>query len=96
MFNRYDLNRNGTISKAEWRGDKLAFARLDSNNDGKLGNEEFERQYRDMEKRFNTLDRDHNGVLTREEWRGQSAGNFDKLDDNRDGQITLEEFVGAV
>ena len=42
-WRRMDLDRNGVISRAEWRGRPAVFARLDRNNDGVLTRSEMAR-----------------------------------------------------
>ena len=95
LFDRFDRNGNGMISRTEWRGDVRSFARLDLNRDGRVEHGEFARSYRAIDQRFGELDRDDSGTLSRREWRGQ-RGRFNRADDNRNGQISFMEFFGIV
>lgn len=65
-FDRYDKDRNGTVNRDEYLANrKKAFAKLDTNGDGKLSFEEYAVK---TTTKFNTADRDHNGVLNASEF----------------------------
>ena len=53
MFEETDTNKDGTISKDEWRakGDKL-FAEIDTNKDGKISPDEMKAHREAMHKKF--------------------------------------------
>src|SRR5262245_57315752 len=44
-----------------------------------------------LERRFTALDKDHSGGLSRAEW-PRAARAFDRVDLNKDGQLTLDEL----
>ena len=75
------------------------FDRMDTDRDGKVTREEFERAYQTRARRaldrFRALDTDRDGTLSRQEFmqeapQGQSA--FSALDRNKDGRISQEEY----
>lgn len=99
-----DTDRDGAISKAE--ADAM-FARIDTNQDGKLDQGEM-RAYRkaqheqfraEMRQRFDAgfkaADKDGDGALTKQEAQAGMpplARNFDRLDANKDGKLTQDEI----
>src|SRR3954471_17329753 len=44
------------------------------------------------EQRFAALDKNHDGAITKDEWGDRSPAGWDRLDGDKDGKITLEEF----
>lgn len=100
-FAALDRNNDGVVSTLEWQGDLDTFRRLDRNDDGVLTRNEYVNQpvgflgsviERVQERRFRDLDYNNDGVLRPSEWRGD-LDEFDRLDLNRDGVVTLSEFT---
>ena len=90
-FRGMDRNRDGVISRSEWRGNDRAFQNQDWNRDGVLsGREVRANARRNRNGRAEAVDRNRNGVIERGEWMG-SAREFNRLDRNRDGYITSAE-----
>ena len=103
-FPALDTNRDGRISRSEWRGTANSFRVRDWNNDGVLSGDEVRmgayppagsleaRDYRmSVDERFDYLDYDNNRVVTEREWDG-TLQQFDRLDRNRDGRLTRAEL----
>jgi Ca2+-binding EF-hand superfamily protein len=103
-FQEMDTDRNGEISRAEWRGSDRAFRNQDWNGDGKLSGDEIRAGARrpgrgtvgttGTSDRFVDLDSNRDGRLTPAEWHGSTVV-FDALDANGDGLLTREEALGA-
>jgi Ca2+-binding EF-hand superfamily protein len=100
-FVQYDRNRDGVLSRSEWRDNTADFRRADRNNDGWVtmreylyGNVVYERppDASGRTTRFNALDRNRNGFVTRGEW-PYATLEFDRLDRNRDGVISRDEYL---
>ena len=51
-----------------------------------------------LEQRFNAVDTNHDGVLDREEANAMPMlkAYFDKVDSNKDGKVTLQEYLDAI
>jgi Ca2+-binding EF-hand superfamily protein len=98
MYQRLDTNRDGKISREEWRGRAEGFAKLDTNADGFLTPEEMQagRFQRDGSARRGPrmMDQNHDRQVSRDEWKGP-AEVFDRLDTNHDGSLTREEFAAG-
>jgi Ca2+-binding EF-hand superfamily protein len=99
-FPGLDANRDGWISRGEWRMGAAEFNRIDTNNDNRISRFEFETvaghgdspvQY----DRFSNGDSNRDGWLTRSEWRGSEAV-FTRLDANRDNRLSRAEYDAAV
>ena len=91
-FYALDVNRDNRISRDEWRDARAAFDRFDENRDGVLTRAEYSSAAVDDDaERFSILDVDRNGAITRGEWRG-SAASFTRLDRNRDGRLSPQEY----
>ncbi|MBI4475111.1 MAG: hypothetical protein HY646_20765 [Acidobacteria bacterium] len=95
-----DSNRDGIISREEWRGPATGFTNLDINKDGLITMEEADqaRPGRGFGPRggmgnFEQIDSNRDGKISRQEWQGPPQM-FDRLDANRDGFITQQELRG--
>jgi Ca2+-binding EF-hand superfamily protein len=91
-FGAMDRNRDGAISRAEWRGNDTSFRRHDWNNDGVLAGDEVRTADSQIAHNFALVDLDRNGHVTAQEWRRA----FTDLDVNRDGSLTEDELWGVV
>ncbi len=88
-FRGMDRNRDGVVTRAEWRGNDQSFREHDHNNDGILSGEELHADVRDgLVQDFAMVDLDGNGHVTPQEWRRA----FNNLDTNRDGSLTEDEL----
>ena len=101
-FQTLDRNRNGVISRGEWRGETMDFDDVDRNGDNRITLEEcLDMDASDdygpgatgREGRFARMDRNGDGVLTRSEWRESSS--FSRADRNGDGVVTRREYLNA-
>jgi len=102
-FRSMDSNRDGRISRDEWRGSLWEFRSNDANGDGVLTPDELRAYNRngavgtsgtidnDAAARFDALDRNRNGRIERREWTG-TAAEFDRLDTNRNNLLTPDEL----
>lgn len=103
-----DADHDGKVSRAEWKGNDVSFQMLDRNGDGVLSGDELgpakpapedpaataarlEAARVRQERIFRWMDLNHDGRVTKAEWRGE-AGRFARLDRNKDGALTLEEY----
>ena len=97
-----DADRDGVVTRAEWRGTADGFRQQDTNRDGVLSggelrapvapdpastDDEDTRRRASAAARFAGMDRDHDGVITRAEWRGGNQA-FRKQDTNGDGVLS--------
>lgn len=111
-----DANGDGTVTRAEWdaaiatRGAEASrragemFARLDTNNDGQLGQAELQAQRanraehrgRRQERRERPrMDTNNDGQISRAEWLAVPDRMHERADANRDGRVTREEAESA-
>jgi hypothetical protein len=100
-FQGLDRNKDGIITRNEWRGNDQSFSNEDWNGDGVLSGDEVRpgaRRLGDLlssersAARFRDLDRNNNGVIARNEWDDDWQA-FDGLDANRNGVLSRDEFL---
>lgn len=93
-FDSLDANRDGRLSRGEWRGGDDVFNGLDANHDGFVTRSEFLNPPAGMSRlqRFTTWDHNDDGVLTRSEWHADTSA-FNRLDDDYDGLVSLAEYL---
>ena len=81
---RYDTNKDGVVDRAEWKaGQEARFKRLDTNGDGKLTQEEL----------FARTPAIGNSVLPTDRQAQRQSSYFQLLDADKDGVVTLAEFM---
>jgi EF hand len=103
-FRGMDVNRDGVITRSEWRGNARSFDMHDINDDGVLSGNEVQISdqdaYRDRDgwddlvDVFDSVDRNNDGLVSRDEWYGDRT-TFARLDRDRNGALKLSEFLGA-
>ena len=87
-FEAMDTNRDGVISKAEWRGNARSFANNDWNGDGQLSGDEVRAG---AQRSTNWEEADH--VPNRyERYVAWTQAGFNNLDHNRDRRIAANEW----
>ena len=100
-FQGMDRNRDGRITRNEWRGNDQSFSNEDWNGDGVLSGDEVRpgaRRLGDVlssersAARFRDLDGNNDGVIARNEWDDDRQA-FDALDANRNGVLSHGEFI---
>jgi Ca2+-binding EF-hand superfamily protein len=100
-----DRNRDGVITRDEWRGTEREFELRDWNRDGILSGDELRDgspgevtqqnggEFADWTvSAFTSLDRNRDARITLDEWPSDRQA-FDRADHNRDGVISRAEFL---
>jgi hypothetical protein len=98
QFVQLDLDSDGRIALAEWKGGPETFASLDRDGDAVLSRNEFFYQgirYQTREERFRELDANHDGRLSAAEWKwGEDM--LSVLDRDGNGALDRQEFLCRV
>ena len=109
MFEAFDLNADGKITRAEIEaGREARFAASDANGDGKLSEAELraamqkraaDRAERRLQRIMERADADKDGAISLAEYkdppRHRGGKMFKRLDQNGDGAVTREEAEAA-
>ena len=104
MFEDVDTNSDGAISKAEFdayysRQNAKHLREMNANKDGRIA-PDTRQNYgtANLDQRFNAADTNHDGVLDREEANAMPMLKyyFDKVDANKDGKVTRQEYLDAM
>jgi hypothetical protein len=81
---RYDTNKDGFVDRAEWKaGQEARFKQLDTNGDGKLTQDEL----------FARTPGAGNSVLPTDRQAERQSSYFQLLDADKDGVVSLAEFM---
>ena len=89
-FRGMDRNRDGVVTRSEWRGNSNSFRNQDWNGDGVLSGREVRANGQRANRRVEAVDSNRDGVISRGEWRG-ARSEFDRIDRNNDGRISSSE-----
>jgi Ca2+-binding EF-hand superfamily protein len=98
IFDKFDTNKDGTITKAEITGvRKSELAKYDANKDGKLSLNEFQSLWTDLMRdrmvdHFQRLDNDGDASVTESEIAKPMNRMMSFLDRNNDGAISKDEL----
>ena len=93
LFERFDIDRDGRISRDEFEQKKVEIIFAGASGRGAALKFEDTRISRDA---FNAIDFDHDGVLSAGEVMSSPLFRFDAWDANSDGYIDREEFAAQL
>ena len=98
-FYGMDTNRDGRITRNEWRGNQNSFNQHDWNGDGVLSGIEVTPGTQrpgsgDAGEQFNRLDLNRDGRISLSEWTGD-RNTFDRIDRNDDGFLSRDELQNS-
>jgi Ca2+-binding EF-hand superfamily protein len=100
LFAAYDADKNGVLTLEEIRAAKHTsrpnFRALDTDKDGFVSR----REWTGTQEEFDAVDMDHDGVWSRadiamEKHRTQAQGLIERLDTNKDGVLSQDEWTAA-
>ena len=101
MFQEYDANGDGIVTKAEFEAKTAAnFSEADVHHKGAITFEEFQdyaqkqmekRRQEMMKRHFDKMDTNHDGKISAEEFKVGTDKMFDWMDANHDGKIDASD-----
>lgn len=101
LFDRADTNKDGKVTKSEYDAARGAlFAKMDANGDGTIETSELRAWIRALpsrvrDARFKKLDGNGDGRISADEYLARRKAAFDRIDENKDGNIDKAEFDKA-
>lgn len=101
-FADMDADGDGGITHDEFIQKRVEnFHNVDVNGDGEVTLDELtaaraQRLQTRLAERFSTLDEDNSNTLSEDEMVSGAAAQFERLDANGDGAVTIEEFRDAI
>jgi Ca2+-binding EF-hand superfamily protein len=101
-FQAMDANRDGKMSRAEFKGPQALFAAIDADRDGSVTRREATEylavvgliSLQEKARAFRTMDTNKDGKISEAEFKGPKAA-FASRDANHDGVITPQEAIQA-
>ncbi len=110
LLSRFDSNRNGRLSEVEAGSMGIPFGRMDVNRDGELDRDELQAFMSELQDEAGDIseglpswfyerdkNRDNQVAMAEfaEEWTEESLREFNELDTNQDGLLTINEAIQA-
>jgi Ca2+-binding EF-hand superfamily protein len=107
MLEKFDTNKDSLVSKEEFTSSDPGFVKLDVNKDGVISDADVPPQAQQaqgpkankakmvLQRQIKMSDTDGNGQVSKEEWMARKVKLFERLDKNKDGSISKEEFESA-
>ena len=90
MVAKYDTDKDGKISLAEYTAVDEHFDKLDANHDGVVSADEMKAKA-NANHAMNKMDANHDGQVTKDELAASRTASFKKMDKNGDGFIDKDE-----
>jgi Ca2+-binding EF-hand superfamily protein len=102
LFQAMDVNKDGKISAAEFKGPQAVFAAIDANHDGSITRPEATgylafvglMSLREKAREFRAMDTNKDGKVSQSEFKGAKEV-FARIDADHDGAVTRDEAIRA-